>query len=76
MNEESGHPPSVDRVVQFRSRPAVKESVPYLTDPERLALRRLIALEERIALAIKKLDHLEMACPTARREIRAMLVGD
>lgn len=79
--QENGESGAVDyggnTVVQFRaSRPATRESQPYLTDDERLALRRLIAMEKQIALAVKKLEHLEHACPTARREIRALLLGD
>ena len=77
MKEEEGQPPNGDKVVQFRAaRAAMKESVPFLSDSERVAIRKLIAMEERIALAVKKLEHLEHACPTARREIRALLVGD
>ena len=67
---------SADKVVQFRTRPAVRESVPYLTDDEKLAIRRLLAMEERIKLAVWKLEHLEHACPTAKREIRALLIGN
>lgn len=75
-NASGGDYGGSEKVVQFRARPATKQSEPYLCDEERLALRRLIALEKKIALAIRKLELLEVACPTAKREIRAMLLDN
>lgn len=63
-------------VVRFRARTAMRQSEPYLSDAERSALRRLLAMEERIRLAVRKMEHLENACPTAKREIRALLLDE
>jgi len=48
-------------------RRAIK-SEPYLTDQERTALRRLIALLPRLEEIDRQVQRVHSACPTFRRE--------
>lgn len=55
-------------VVAF-ARPMLQRTEPYLTDEERLALRRLIQLLPRLEALERKSNVVFNACPTARREL-------
>lgn len=56
-----------------------RQPVQYLTDEERQSVRRLLAMKDRIIKAVEAIETLSHACPTAKRELRALaleLKGD
>jgi hypothetical protein len=56
-----------ENVLPFSRR--ILRTEPYLTDDERVAVRRVIALLPELEETVRRMNIIATACPTARREL-------